>query len=89
MSTIKFSSTVKPTSFSLHPETVARLRLASDRLSRKFDKRISMSKIVERAAHLLMDEYDIRKISRVSSAAQDRVKTHKRMAASKSRSRRN
>lgn len=65
----KFKSSVRPTSFSLHPETISRLRLASNVLSKQYDKRISMSKIVEKATHDLMDTYGVRDIKRVTPAA--------------------
>ncbi len=71
----KFTSSVKPTSFSLHPETVARLRLTSDKLSKQYGRTISMSKIIERAAHGLMNDLEIRLIKRVSNKALDEAHT--------------
>ena len=82
----KFSSAVKPTSFSLHPETVARLRLTSASVSKKVGRTISMSKIVERAVHSLMDNLDIRPVKRVNQRALDEVHTaraRKRAAANR------
>ena len=66
--TTKFSSPVRSTSFSLHPETIARLKLTSEVLSKKYDRRISMSKIVERATQALMDQYSIRQVKRATPA---------------------
>lgn len=59
---MNFTSNVKPTSFSLHPETVERLRLGAAHVSKKTGNTITMSRFVERAVHRLLDEQGIRMV---------------------------